>query len=69
MNELNNLKNEVEVIDWNEIKSVLNTILNLLQGLCEILPSTSIMKNILCGIVSILKIALSMIPLSTQQEK
>ena len=61
MSELNSIKKEVESIDWNEVKAVLTNIINLLQGICDKLPGGNI-KNILCGVISVIKIILAMIP-------
>lgn len=64
MNELKKYNNELDSIDWAEIKKVLNTIINLLQGVCDILPPGTLMQQIVCGLISVLKIVLSMIPSS-----
>jgi hypothetical protein len=61
MNIQNEVSKEIESIDWNEVKVILTTIVNLLQGLCDKLPNGNI-KNILCGLISVIKIILAMLP-------
>lgn len=58
---MNQINQEVKAIDWAEIKAVLNTIVGLIQGVCDKLPAGNI-KNILCGLISVIKIIIAMLP-------